>query len=155
MPKAPTQLELEAEFARERAAERAVQATGERPQPGTAKRAGARAPQPDPDASLRVPPIAIGGTGLFGSFWSVIAVAILIAGVAIATAHSSPGILLGLLGLILLGAIWPPLALGIGAVVLLRLLLVHTPELSRQLDRTLAAAPAPAPPSERFGGPRA
>ena len=87
--------------------------------------------------------LAIGGTGVM-SFWVVVAFALVIGAISIVLGHWSSGLFVALMAFLVMGALFPPVAIGIGVVVMLDLLLVHHQELSTQLQSSLGGSPTPA-----------
>jgi hypothetical protein len=86
--------------------------------------------------------LEIGGSGVM-NFWVVVAFVLVIGAMSVVLGHWSSGLFVALMALLVMGALFPPVAIGIGAVVVLDLLLVHHKALSAQLQSSLGA-PAPA-----------
>jgi hypothetical protein len=68
-----------------------------------------------------------------GSIWTVVVMAAVIALIAIVRGHFKASTLLALVVLVLVGALWPPVAVLIGGVALVWLAFTQTIPLLRQL----------------------
>ena len=92
-----------------------------------------------PTLSISTPQASIGKEG----FWVVVAMAALIGFLALITSHWTPGTLLSLVALVILGAIFPPAAVGLAAIVLLWLMLTHSAQLFSTLSGLFGATSYP------------
>jgi uncharacterized membrane protein YcjF (UPF0283 family) len=124
---------------------RAREAREQAQQPTPAQDKPATSSSTSPAAPARSSSIEIGGTGVM-NFWVVVAFALVIAAISIVLGHWSSGLFVALMAFLVMGALFPPVAIGIGAVVVLDLLLVHHKSLSTQLQSSLGT-PAAAPPA--------
>lgn len=80
---------------------------------------------------------------LWTSPWSVAVIALLIGVIVLARGGfgtvSGQRAGLGIIGLLLIGFLWPPLGLLIGGVALFYLVFVHGPDLIQQLTKPVSA----------------
>ncbi len=66
--------------------------------------------------------------------WTVVALAVVIGMLQFLRAGWSWHLALGLVGLLVVGALFPPIGVGIGAVVVLLLLLTTAPQFAKQIS---------------------
>lgn len=133
-------MSVESDAEKERAAERAAIARGERARPGQAKleEAERQRAQPSNETTASEAPASAASSSSsdgasFGSFWTVAALAVLLIGAAIVLGHWSSGLWISVLALLLVGALWPPLGILIGGVALFSVFFLHHAELIQHI----------------------
>jgi len=94
-----------------------------------------------PSLTVGAPQVQVGGNG----FWAVVVIAAVIWFISVTAGYFSAGTLLALFMLVLVGAIFPPLALGVGGVVVLYLLLTHGQNLASTISGLARASSVPQP----------